>query len=103
LVNERPVMYAASKTGMLVLGVLAAIGIYLVCVVATFLAGGWVYSIALAAYVAPVIAWAIVIYRWTRRRSATSWPMVAAMMTTQVVFATVVAFLDSSSAALLFR
>lgn len=85
---------ALSTAGMLGLGVLAAIGIYLACVVATFLAGGWVYSIALGAQVAPVIGTAIVIYRWTRRRITTSWPMMAAMVVTQVVMATL-AFQDS--------
>lgn len=92
---------ALSTAGMLGLGVLAAIGIYLACVVATFLAGGWVYSITLGAQVAPVIAMAIVIYRWTRRRATTSWSMMAAMVATQVVLA-VLAFLDSPSAALMW-
>jgi len=89
---------ALSATGMVSLGVLAAVGIYLACVVVTFLLGGWVYSVTLGAQLAPLIAAVIVIYRWTRRRSTTSWPMMSAMVATQVVLA-VMAFLDSPSTA----
>src|SRR6476620_12108407 len=39
-VGERQVMRALSMAGMLGLGVVAAIGVYLACVGATFLAGG---------------------------------------------------------------
>jgi hypothetical protein len=92
-----------SMAGMLTAGVVAAFGIYLVCVVAMFLAGGWVYSIALGAQLAPVVTIAIGIYCWTRRRDSTLWPLMAAMTATQLVLAAL-GFLDNSSAAtLLFR
>lgn len=92
---------ALSTPGMLCLGVLAAVGIYLACVLVTFLLGGLFYSVTLGAMVAPVIAFAILAYRWTRRRATTAWPLVTAMVVTQVVFAAL-AFLDSPSTALMW-
>ena len=56
---------ALSMAGVLGLGVLAAIGIYLACAVVTVLSGGMFYSVTLGAVVAPVVAIVIVIYRWT--------------------------------------
>ncbi|WP_241204897.1 PPE domain-containing protein [Mycobacterium sp. PSTR-4-N] len=92
-----------SMTGLIGLGILAAFGLYLVCVVATFLAGGWVYSIALGAQVAPLIAIAVIGYLWTRRRDTTSWPLIVAMAVTLFVLAAL-AFYDSPSlASVLFR
>ncbi|KKE99190.1 hypothetical protein [Mycolicibacterium obuense] len=92
-----------SKTGLIGLGILAAFGLYLVCVVATFLAGGWVYSVALGAQVAPLVAIAVIGYLWTRRRATTSWPLIVAMAVTLFVLAAP-AFCDSPSmASVLFR
>ncbi|CAA0091657.1 Uncharacterised protein [Mycolicibacterium vanbaalenii] len=89
---------ALSTSGMLCLGVLAATGIYLACVLVTFMLGGMFYSITLGAMVAPVVAFVIFAYRWTRRRATTAWPLMTAMVVTQVVIAAA-AFLDSPSTA----
>lgn len=97
------VRHALSTAGFVCLGVIAAFGSYLACVVITLLLGGLFYSVTLGAMVAPVITFAIFVYRWTRRRTTTPWPLVTAMVVTQVVIAGL-AFLDSPSAALmLFR
>jgi hypothetical protein len=87
---------ALCATGMFGLGILAAIGIYLACVIVAFLLGGLFYSLTLGGLIAPLVAVVIVIYRWTRRRSTTSWPMMSAMVATQVTLA-VWLFLESPS------
>jgi hypothetical protein len=92
---------ALSTAGMLCLGVLAALGIYVACGLVTFLLGGLFYSVTLGAIVAPVVAFAILAYRWTWRRTDTSWPMLGAMMVVQLVIA-VLAVHDSPSTALMW-
>jgi hypothetical protein len=86
---------------MLSLGVLAALGIYAACVLATFLFGGLFYSVTLGAVVAPMVAFAIFIYRWKWRRARTSWPMIGAMGVTQVLIAAL-AIQDSPTTALMW-
>lgn len=97
------VKHALSTAGMVCLGVFAAVGIYLTCVLVTFILGGMFYSVTLGAMVAPVVAVAIFAYRWTRRRPTTAWPLVTVMVVTQVVIAAL-AFLDSPpTASMWFR
>lgn len=63
----------------------------------------WQPYVTLGAIVAPVVAFAILVYRWMRRRTTTSWPLVTAMVVTLVVIAGL-AFLDSpSTASMLFH
>lgn len=77
--------HAGSIAAKLGLGVFAAIGNYLVCVLVTYLLGGMYYSVTLVALVALSVSVAILTYRWVRRRTATSWSMVGAMMPVQAV------------------
>jgi len=95
------VKHALSTAAMVCLGVAAAVGVYLACVLVTFVLGGMFYSMTLGAMVAPVVAFAIFAYRWTRRRETTTWPLVTAMVVTNVVIAAL-AFLDSPSTALMW-
>lgn len=92
---------AGSIAAKLGLGVLAGIGIYLVCVLVTYLLGGMYYSVTLGALVALAVSVVILAYRWMRRRTATSWPMVGAMVAVQVVIAAL-AVQDSPSTALMW-
>jgi hypothetical protein len=91
---------ALSMTGLIGLGVLAALVLYVVCVLVTFLLGGLFYSVSLGAVFAPVVALAILGYLWVWRRDATSWPIVVTMLVVQIVIAAF-AFHDSPSTALM--
>lgn len=75
--------------------------LYLVCVLVTFLLGGIYYSVTLSVLLAPAVSAVIMAYRWLRRRPATSWPMVGAMVTVQVAIAAL-AVQDSPSTALMW-
>ena len=79
---------AGSIAAKLGLGVLAGIGIYLVCVLVTYLLGGMYYSVTLGALVALAVSVVILAYRWMRRRTATSWPMVGAMVCQSPLYST---------------
>lgn len=89
-----------STTGLIGLGVLAAIVLYVLCVLVTFVLGGLFYSVSLGAVVAPVVALAILLYLWFWRRDATSWPIVVTMLVVQIGIAAL-AFHDSPSTALM--
>lgn len=75
--------------GRIGVGIVAALMFYLVCALATFLLGGWVYSVAWGTVVAPLLTAAILVYLWFRQRDTAPWTVMVTMLTTQVVLAAV--------------
>ncbi|TQR88020.1 hypothetical protein D8S82_02840 [Mycobacterium hodleri] len=92
-----------STAGFAGMGVLAAVVLYVVCVVAVSLLGGLFYSMTLGAMLAAVVALLIGFYLWTRRRRNTSGPLVVAMLGAQVVIAGLAIHDSPSTALMLFR
>lgn len=92
-----------STAGFVGVGVLAAVALYVVCVVATTLLGGLFYSMTLGAMLAVVIALLIGLYLWTRRRHNTSGRLLVAMLGAQIVIAGLAIHDSPSTALMLFR
>ena len=92
-----------SVTGLVGLGILAALGLYVVCVLVTFILGGLFYSVTLGAIVGAFVALVILAYLWGRRRNATSWPVVVAMVASQLAIAALAIQDSPSTALMLFR
>jgi ABC-type lipoprotein release transport system permease subunit len=98
-----PMKRTVSVTGLVGLGILAALGLYVVCVLVTFILGGLFYSVTLGAIVAAFVALVILAYLWGRRRNATSWPVVVAMVASQLAIAALAIQDSPSTALMLFR
>ena len=94
---------ALSTAGFVGMGVLAAVALYVVCVVAVFLLGGLFYSMTLGAVLAVVVALLIVLCLWTRRRDTTSGPLAVAMLGSQIVIACLAIYDSPSTALMLFH
>lgn len=87
--------------GQLGLGVLAGIGLYILCVLVMLILGGLTYSITLGALLAGVVSILIATYLVVRKRDTTSWPIIGGLVSFSVTWA-VLAILDSPSTAFMW-
>jgi cytochrome c oxidase assembly factor CtaG len=92
---------AVKTTGRIAVGVLAGIGLYILCVLIMFLLGGLFYSVTLGALLAGVVSLVIAAYLGVRKRETTSWPVVGGLVAFSLVWA-VLAILDSPSTAFMW-
>jgi hypothetical protein len=92
-----------STAGFVGMGVLAAVALYVMCVVVTSLLGGLFYSMTLGAMLAVVVALIIVLCVWIRRRHTISGPLVVAMLGSQIVIACLAIHDSPSTALMLFH
>jgi hypothetical protein len=92
-----------STAGFVGTGVLAAVALYVVCIVVMSLLGGLFYSMTLGAVLALIVALLIVLCLWIRRRHTISGPLVVAMLGSQIVIAGLAIYDSPSSALMLFR
>lgn len=87
--------------GQLGIGILAGIGLYVVCVLVMFVLGGLTYSITLGALLAAVVSLFIAAYLVLRKRETTAWPIVGGLVIFSLTWA-VLAILDSPSTAFMW-
>ena len=92
-----------STAGFVGTGVLAAVALYVVCIVVMSLLGGLFYSMTLGAVLAVIVAPIIVLCLWNRRRHNTSGTLVVAMLGSQIVIAGLAIHDSPSTALMLFR
>jgi len=91
----------AATAGKLGVGVLAGIGLYLLCVLVMFAFGGLTYSITLGALLAGAVSLVIAVYFAVRKRESTSWPIIGGLVAFSLLWA-ILAALDSPSTAFMW-
>ena len=92
-----------STAGFVGMGVLAAVALYVVCVVVMSLLGGLFYAMTLGAVLAMIVALIIVLCVWIRRRHNISGPLVVAMLGSQIVIAGLAVHDSPSTVLMLFH
>lgn len=92
---------AVKTTARFAIGVLAGIGLYVVCVLVMFLLGGLSYSVTLGALLAGVVSLVIAGYLGVRKRESAPWPIVGGLVAFSLIWA-VLAILDSPSTAFMW-